>query len=389
LVSPPLAVPPADQNPRLRFWHWWSFGASDFGRVEIRVGNGPWEELSEQFSGGSGGWTSSRELNLARYAEQIVQVGFYFESHVNCDPWHCWATVGPGWYIDDLLIKVGNLTIAGAPDQTVDEVNTVALPNSLSYQVQTVGSGPGSCLSFSLPWAPKGAWIDPESGLIGWSPSECQGPGVYNIPVYVVDYCHNEANDLGFVKVTVNEVNEAPWLLAASETVAPGQTLEFTPCTGDPDCPRNPLKYELYQLSEAIPAGATIDPDTGTFKWTPTVAQFRPAKPYVMGVRLCDNGSPNKCVTSTMTVTVTDHTPITVGIQSAGAGKLEFTIVGGRTDSSYMLQRTAALNECPFATPWEDVLKVTPTSVPFTFEYAPPDWAQPPLRFYRFREALP
>ncbi|MCK4773261.1 MAG: hypothetical protein KAT30_00695, partial [Candidatus Krumholzibacteria bacterium] len=33
-----FVVPPASENPRLRFWHWYSFSCSDYGYVEIRTG---------------------------------------------------------------------------------------------------------------------------------------------------------------------------------------------------------------------------------------------------------------------------------------------------------------------------------------------------------------
>ena len=39
LVSAPILVPVAELNPRLRFWHWWSFGRSDFGQVQVSTEN--------------------------------------------------------------------------------------------------------------------------------------------------------------------------------------------------------------------------------------------------------------------------------------------------------------------------------------------------------------
>lgn len=40
LVSQPFVVPPASTNPRLRFWHWWSFGSCDYGQMQISSNNG-------------------------------------------------------------------------------------------------------------------------------------------------------------------------------------------------------------------------------------------------------------------------------------------------------------------------------------------------------------
>src|SRR5688572_19754329 len=45
LISPAFVVPPANHNPRLRLWHWFSFHCGDYGYVQIKVGAGPWVTL--------------------------------------------------------------------------------------------------------------------------------------------------------------------------------------------------------------------------------------------------------------------------------------------------------------------------------------------------------
>ncbi|MCK6556938.1 immune inhibitor A [Candidatus Binatia bacterium] len=105
LVSPVLVVPAAEQNPRLRFWHWYNFGGGDFGRVQIKAGDSDWQTLAE-FAGHSSGTWSYPSLDLSAYAGQTVRVGLYFESH-GYDDWrgHHW-NVSSGWYIDELKIRV-------------------------------------------------------------------------------------------------------------------------------------------------------------------------------------------------------------------------------------------------------------------------------------------
>src|SRR5262249_6883809 len=49
LVSPAFEVPAANQSPRLRFWHWFSFGAGDFGTVQIKDGTNGWVNLSGSY----------------------------------------------------------------------------------------------------------------------------------------------------------------------------------------------------------------------------------------------------------------------------------------------------------------------------------------------------
>src|SRR5437667_42673 len=59
LVSPEFVVPSASQNPRLRWWQWFSFNAGDFGEVQIKVGTNDWVAVSDRFTGpSSGAWSS-------------------------------------------------------------------------------------------------------------------------------------------------------------------------------------------------------------------------------------------------------------------------------------------------------------------------------------------
>ncbi len=103
MVSPAFTVPTADQNPRLRFWHWWSFGAADFGQVQVSADSGvTWKTLSPQYAADSSGQWTRTTLDLSAYAGQTVRLGFYFESHSST-----WGGVGPGWYIDQVEILSG------------------------------------------------------------------------------------------------------------------------------------------------------------------------------------------------------------------------------------------------------------------------------------------
>jgi len=95
VVSPAIVVPV--DNPRLRFWHWWSFGHFDIGRVEISTdGEVGWEDLSPQYSATSSGIWTRPSLDLTAYAGQTVRIGFYFESHTH--------TVSSGWYVDEVTL---------------------------------------------------------------------------------------------------------------------------------------------------------------------------------------------------------------------------------------------------------------------------------------------
>jgi hypothetical protein len=168
LISPPLTIPSANQSPSLRFWHWYSIGGGDHAAVEIKVvGSSAWTTISPDYGDvgdinavhTSGGVWTPASLDLSQHSGQTVQIAFHFVSN----PGSAIAPNG-GWFVDDVFVQRGNLAIAAMPDQTVNEVNTLGVPGALTFQVQVIGAGATSCLSFSLPWTSPGTSIDPETG---------------------------------------------------------------------------------------------------------------------------------------------------------------------------------------------------------------------------------
>ena len=79
-----FVVPPASENPRLRFWHWYYFTVNDndYGKVQIKVdGNQNWEDLPDGFYQDRSGYIWTRPLiDLSAYAGLSVQISFYFHS---------------------------------------------------------------------------------------------------------------------------------------------------------------------------------------------------------------------------------------------------------------------------------------------------------------------
>ena len=78
-------------------------------------------------------------------------------------------------------------------------------------------------------------------------------------------------------------------MLAAigDKTVDEGALLSFTATATDADLPANTL---TFSLDAGAPAGASIDPATGLFTWTPSEAQGPGV--YPVTVRVTDNGTP-------------------------------------------------------------------------------------------------
>jgi hypothetical protein len=131
------------------------------------------------------------------------------------------------------------------------------------------------------------------SGTVTYSPD-----ANYNGPAsFAYQVCDNGTTNgaadpkctTGTVNVTVNPVNDAPTLNAiANQTVYVGSTLSFTAVGSDIDLPAQTL---TYSLTGAVPAGASINPATGAFSWTPTAAQG--GQIYTITVRVSDDGSPS------------------------------------------------------------------------------------------------
>src|SRR6185369_10048330 len=127
---------------------------------------------------------------------------------------------------------------------------------------------PPEVLTFSLVGAPAGASIDPSTGVFTWTPSEPQGPGVYVFTVRVNDGKWN--SDAG-ITITVTELNTAPALsnVPASATIPESALYTFTATATDADLPPQTMTFTLV----GAPAGATIDPGSGVFTWTPAETQ--------------------------------------------------------------------------------------------------------------------
>ncbi|MEZ6061266.1 MAG: putative Ig domain-containing protein [Planctomycetaceae bacterium] len=168
-------------------------------------------------------------------------------------------------------------------DRTVPENGVVAI-----LIPATDNDLPANTLTWSLiGTVPAGVNIDGATGQFNWTPSEAQGPGSYPITVQVDDGAGG-SDQVAFT-ITVEEVNEAPVLdPIGNRTADVDVELTFTATASDPDIPPNAL---TFSLDAGAPAGATIDPVTGVFRWTPTTAFSGQDVPVT--VRVTDDGNPS------------------------------------------------------------------------------------------------
>jgi hypothetical protein len=79
-----------------------------------------------------------------------------------------------------------------------------------------------------------------------------------------------------------------------TQTVSQGRRLQFTATA-----PQQPAGSLVYSLDRGAPAGASIDPLTGTFTWTPALPGV-----YKVTVRVTVNGVPQQTAAQAVTVVV-------------------------------------------------------------------------------------
>ena len=135
LVSPAFVVPAANQNPRLRFWHWYSFfslGGVDRASVEVKDDTGNWVKVSPDYTDSSGDWTRP-SIDLGAYAGQTVQIAFRFIADDNTSP----LNESSGWYVDDVLVDADGLSIIQQPQSISVPAGTRA-----SFHVTASGDEP-------------------------------------------------------------------------------------------------------------------------------------------------------------------------------------------------------------------------------------------------------
>jgi len=184
--------------------------------------------------------------------------------------------------------------LAPIPPQTVAEQTTLTVTNSA-----TDPDLPPQKLTFSLVSPPPGASINPQTGVLTWTPTEAQGPGTYDIVVQVVDNGTPAFSATNSYKVTVLEVNTPPSVqVPADRTIKALSTLTVTNHATDTDLPANLLTFSLSNP----PDGAKIDPSTGVLTWTPFQSQA--AATYTLAVVATDNGVPPMSGTNTFRVVV-------------------------------------------------------------------------------------
>ena len=106
-----FTVPPANENPRLRFWHWLNINTDDKGYVEIKYGTSSWIRISPEYDHTSSNKWSYASIDLSAFAGKTVEIAFHFTSKAITYYSGTYTHVSSGWYIDDVSVLKGPLNL--------------------------------------------------------------------------------------------------------------------------------------------------------------------------------------------------------------------------------------------------------------------------------------
>ncbi|MBV6627232.1 MAG: putative Ig domain-containing protein [Rivularia sp. (in: Bacteria)] len=130
--------------------------------------------------------------------------------------------------------------------------------NAVDYDIEGVVFSPITNL-------PQGATFDTRTGEFVWKPDYNQS-GQYKLTFEVKD----AAGEVGRrdVDILITDSNRNPELKVSNRGVALGETLNFTLNASDKD-----ENSQLTYSADILPEGATLNKETGEFKWIPNPGQ--------------------------------------------------------------------------------------------------------------------
>ena len=192
----------------------------------------------------------------------------------------------------------------------------------------TASDPDGDGLTFSASSLPTGASFNPSTRVFSWTPG-FGSAGNYNVTFTVTDDGSPAESDSEVVTISVGNINRPPVLgTIGSKSVDEGSLLTFTVTASDPD--GDGLTFSASNL----PTGASFNPSTRVFSWTPG---FGSAGNYNVTFTVTDDGSPAESDSEVVTITVgnVNRPPALnpIGSKSVDEGNLlTFTVTASDPD---------------------------------------------------------
>jgi parallel beta-helix repeat protein len=201
--------------------------------------------------------------------------------------------LGYGGYIDNFKVFVmptrTTTTIVGAMNGLANTEYTLELFSNAQHD--STGHGEGQTLVYTMTATTDSSGTAPFSFDL-----TTLAPGTF-ITATATDPSGNTSE---FSVAAEVKVNQPPVLGSiGNRTIDEGVELGFTATASDPDTPANTL---TFSLDAGAPAGASIDPISGVFNWTPSETQGPGT--HDITVRVFDNGAPAEQAFETIEITV-------------------------------------------------------------------------------------
>ncbi|MFA5795537.1 MAG: putative Ig domain-containing protein, partial [Candidatus Brocadiia bacterium] len=155
-----------------------------------------------------------------------------------------------------------NITVSNVnrPPVLSPIVNKVLNENGTLTFTLSATDPDGDSMTYSVQGLPQGATFNPSTKTFTWTPGYDQA-GNYQITFIASDGTIETYQD---VNITVDNVNRPPvFSTIANKLLKENETLTFTLAATDPD--GDSMTYSV----QGLPQGASFDPATGTFTWTP------------------------------------------------------------------------------------------------------------------------
>lgn len=173
---------------------------------------------------------------------------------------------------------------------------TVNEGQAFSFTLSATDPDSGNVLTYSASNLPAGASFNPSTRTFAWTPNYGQAGNYPNVEFTVMD--NGTPMMLAFedITITVGHVNRAPVIAP----IGPKQVLEhnnltFTVSASDPD------GNAVTLSATGMPTGATFNPTTGVFSWTPG---YPTAGVYTPTFVATDNGTPVASSSEDVVITV-------------------------------------------------------------------------------------
>jgi PKD repeat protein len=174
-------------------------------------------------------------------------------------------TVSDGTLTDSETITITVNNVNHPPDLAAIGNKTVNENQTLAFTLSATDPDATDTLIYSATNLPIGATFNATTRTFSWKPDYTQA-GAYSVTFTASD---GLLTDSETITITVNNFNRAPELAAiGNKAVKEGSILQFTLSATDPDA-TDTLIYSATNL----PIGATFNPLSRTFSWTPNYTQ--------------------------------------------------------------------------------------------------------------------